>query len=145
VGAARRTARMSLQVPTIAKACRGGSTTVKVLVSGRRSTGRPKRRELTTLVSGATSRQTNDLSDPRHGIKGENQRGRFRCVPLRIEPNRRVRRKVAVLGWPLKFGESAQDSIRTFNEVRGSNMNGIIYIVGLVVIVIAVLSFFGLR
>jgi len=56
-----------------------------------------------------------------------------------------VRTKVAVLGWPLKFGESAQDSIRTFNEVRGSNMNGIIYIVGLVVIVIAVLSFFGLR
>jgi hypothetical protein len=98
-----------------------------------------------TLISGVTSRQTNDLSDPRNRIKGENQHGRLRCVPLRIEPNRRMRPKVAVLGWPLKFGESAQDSIRTFNEVRGSNMNGIIYIVGLVVIVIAVLSFFGLR
>jgi hypothetical protein len=94
---------------------------------------------------GLPSRQTNDLRGACRWTKGEHGRRWRRCVPLRIEPNPRAHPKVAVLGWPLKFGESAQDSIRTFNEVRGSNMNGIIYIVGLVVIVIAVLSFFGLR
>lgn len=31
------------------------------------------------------------------------------------------------------------------SESRGSGMNGIIYLVGLVVVILAVLSFFGLR
>jgi hypothetical protein len=44
-----------------------------------------------------------------------------------------------------KFGTFAAGSTYQVSQSGGTHMDGLIYLVGLVVIVLAILSFFGLR
>jgi hypothetical protein len=62
--------------------------------------------------------------------------------PQRTRPRSRARKQIAGLAQP-----NAAAAILTLMETasRSSPMNGIIYLVGLVVVIMAILSFFGLR
>ena len=60
----------------------------------------------------------------------------FVCASVRID--RDQTRTIRVV-------DRIRNPIRSFNQRKGECMNSIVYIVGAVVIVIAILSFFGLR
>jgi hypothetical protein len=59
----------------------------------------------------------------------------YRGIAPAGEQSRRVRNGFKSFGTPINFQLPE----------RGNSMNNIVYIVGLIVIVIAILSFFGLR
>jgi ABC-type dipeptide/oligopeptide/nickel transport system permease subunit len=62
---------------------------------------------------------------------------------LRAVPNRQWRQRGGTSGW--SAGELFPHARRVIRNAKGALVNRIVYIVGAVVIIIALLSFFGLR